>query len=553
MKTIHTFLPGSPEWKAHRAQPGIFNGSELAAIMGLSSYKTRNAILHEKATGIEPEHDAATLKRFADGHRAEELARPLAEEYIGEDLSAMCMSDVIDGVLISVSLDGITQNHTTSWEQKLLNKDLILALEDGHLPEEYRPQCEAGLMVSGATRCLFMASKDGDPDTAQYYWYTSRPGLPAQIIAACKQFAKDLAAYVPPVIVAEAVAAPIKDLPAIIYKMDGMTLTSNISSDVKPAVLELVELSKRKPVTDQDFADLDALNKKFKMGEDRCCMMRESVLAEIADVDKFTRDLQELEGLMRQARLSGEKVFKAENENRKTEIRAAGISAYAAHVASLQSEIKGVALAIAAPDWMAAGKGLKTLASLQNAIDTCLAAGKIAADAVARDWRTKLAWCATNAAGHSALFPDLQHLMLKPMEDFVLTITSRIETHKKAEADKLEAERKRMEADATAKAEREAAVKIEAETARIREEERVKALAEQAANDQRGKPQVGESEGANIVAQDQVGERQSTPPIAVTAVVGRPSRTQIIESVAKSFGVSVLTADEWLRNEFGRG
>jgi predicted phage-related endonuclease len=109
----------------------MFNGSEIAAIMGLSSYVTRAEMLRRKATGIEPEYDAATLDRFAEGHRCEALARPMAEEILEDDLSAMVMSDIFDGVLISVSLDGINQAYNTTWEHKSLNIKLADALDAG--------------------------------------------------------------------------------------------------------------------------------------------------------------------------------------------------------------------------------------------------------------------------------------------------------------------------------------------------------------------------------------------------------------------------------------
>jgi hypothetical protein len=69
-----------------------------------------------------------------------------------------------------------------------------------------------------------------------------------------------------------------------------------------------------------------------------------------------------------------------------------------------------------------------------------------------KDVRAKLAWCKENAAGHSALFPDLQQIITKPMEDFALTITSRIEKAKADEAAKLEAERARIRAEEEEKA-----------------------------------------------------------------------------------------------------
>ncbi|WP_022654250.1 hypothetical protein [Aquaspirillum serpens] len=114
------------------------------------------------------------------------------------------------------------------------------------------------------------------------------------------------------------------------------------------------------------------------------------------------------------------------------------------HIAQLQSEIFGVQLIVQRPNFGGEIKGLKTLSSIQNALDTALASAKIEADAHAKAVREKLAWYRENAAGYLGLFVDLQQLILKPMEDFKLTIADRIETHKKAEAERLEAERERI-------------------------------------------------------------------------------------------------------------
>ena len=80
----HNLIQGTPEWHAYRAEH--FNASDAPAMMNCSSYKTRTELLNEFKTGLTQEIDAATQRRFNDGHRFEELARPLAENIMGEDL-----------------------------------------------------------------------------------------------------------------------------------------------------------------------------------------------------------------------------------------------------------------------------------------------------------------------------------------------------------------------------------------------------------------------------------------------------------------------------------
>jgi predicted phage-related endonuclease len=55
---------------------------------------------------------------------------------------------------------------------------------------------EQGLMLSGASRCLFMAS-NGTRESMRFAWYESNPELRAKIIPTWRQFMADVAAYVP--------------------------------------------------------------------------------------------------------------------------------------------------------------------------------------------------------------------------------------------------------------------------------------------------------------------------------------------------------------------
>ena len=73
-------IQGSPEWLAYR--PSHDNASDAPAMMGCSSYKTRDQLIAELATGITPEVDPATQRLYDSGHRFEKLARPLADPHL---------------------------------------------------------------------------------------------------------------------------------------------------------------------------------------------------------------------------------------------------------------------------------------------------------------------------------------------------------------------------------------------------------------------------------------------------------------------------------------
>ena len=101
MQTVK-LIQGSADWHTHRARH--FNASDAPAMMGCSPYKTRTQLLHELHTGLTPDVDAAQQRRFDDGHRYEALSRPLAEEFIGQELyPLLCHVQLqLDGLELTV-------------------------------------------------------------------------------------------------------------------------------------------------------------------------------------------------------------------------------------------------------------------------------------------------------------------------------------------------------------------------------------------------------------------------------------------------------------------
>ena len=74
-RVTHDCAQGSDAWHALRAKH--FTASEASAMLGVSKYQTRADLLKRKATGLSEEVDAATQRRFDDGHAAEAAARPI--------------------------------------------------------------------------------------------------------------------------------------------------------------------------------------------------------------------------------------------------------------------------------------------------------------------------------------------------------------------------------------------------------------------------------------------------------------------------------------------
>lgn len=459
MKQTHTLVQGTPEWALHRSK--FFNASDAASMLGLSKYKSRTELLREIKTGIIPEYNSATMARFAKGHEYEAIARPWAEEIIETELYPVVMSNEIDGIPLSASFDGIDMLEEVTFEHKTGSASLIASLEAGVIPDEYKPQLEQGLLISGASRCLFMASS-GDKTLMRFAWYESDKKIRAQLIAGWKQFATDLENYMQaestPTIVAEAV----QSLPTVSVQISGQITVRENFKVFEVALRDFLENRLiREPQTDQDFADLDLQIKAMKKAEEALNAAEAQMLAQVNSLDEAKRQKDMLAKLVRDNRLMAEKLLDSEKTRRKSEKVEATRKAFAAHVTELQREISRVRIDVVAPDFANAIKGLKTLDSMQDKLDTALANGKIMADSIAADIRTKISWLDANAAEHYALLADLQQLIAKPLDDFKLAVMARIDAHRKAEAERIEAERVCISAEeeARAKAEQQAEIK----------------------------------------------------------------------------------------------
>lgn len=469
MKTLN-LVQGSPEWNAHRAKH--FNASDAAAMLGCSPYKTRAQLLREMHTGLVPEVDVATAKRIENGHRVEALARPLAEEIIGEDLYPVTGTE---GNL-SASFDGLTLLEDTGFEHKALSAKLKKFFESGapmsELPKHYRVQMEQQLHVSGAQRVLFMSSAwDGDTLVEEHHgWYYPDAELRAEILRGWEQFAADLAAYEPPAAVAPAaVAAPMESLPAVQVRMDGALVVHSNLDAFGEALRAFIAKIPAQPSTDQEFADCEAACKSLKRAEEALEAEEARALAGMADVEKMRRIVSDLAGLARSTRLQREKLVKARKEQLRTEQVQRGRAALAAHLQGLNRTLGGGFMPDIPADFAGAIAGKKSLASIADAIDTELNRAKIAASQAAQAVQENLNTLREHAE-HRHLFPDVGAIVQKKPEDLQALVAARIAQHRAAEEKRLEAERARIRAEEEAKLRREQEQR-EAEQRRQQEQE----------------------------------------------------------------------------------
>jgi putative phage-type endonuclease len=427
MKTV-SLVQGSPEWLAHRAKH--FNASDAPAMLGVSPHKTRRQLLAETATGITPEVDAATQRRFNMGHRLEALARPIAEQIVGEPLYPVTGTNG----RYSASFDGLTLGGETAFEHKALNAELRAALTtEGDIPLHYRAQVEHQLLVSGADRCMFMASDfdaSGTLVEEHHRWIESDPVLRERIVAGWAQFAADLMSFEP---AAPADAAPVgtapETLPALRIEVEGTVIASNLQAFRETAITAIRNVN-RELTTDQHFADAELSAKWCREVEARIEAAKAHALSQTASIDELFRTLDDIAAESRRVRLDLEKLVKG----RKDEIRAGIVldaqRALAKHVAQLSAELVPQRMPDIRADFAAAIKGKRSIESMHDAVDAALAAARIEADGVARIMRANLAIYREKAAGKDFLFADIAAHMIRPETEFQEWVDGRIERHR---------------------------------------------------------------------------------------------------------------------------
>lgn len=473
---ILNLVQGSPEWQAHRAQH--FNASDAPAMMGCSVYKSRDALMREMHLSLQPDVDAPTQALFDAGHRFEALARPLAEELIGEDLYPVvgCKGK------LSASFDGLTMSYAIGFEHKKLNatlRQVVPASADGvirdatdALPLMYRVQMEQQLLIAGAEKILFMTTAwdaDGQLIEERCCWYRPDLALRAQIVAGWEQFEKDLAAYAlpaaaKPAAVAKAPAA----LPALRIEVTGKVTASNLA-EFKETALAAIWSVNRDLKTDQDFADAKKSIKWCDDVEVRLEAAKQHALSQTASIDALFKAIDDISAEARRVRLDLGKVVTRRDAEVKEEAVDKVRRALSDHIAALNGELAPLALLPITADFAGAIKGLRSITSMNEALETTLATAKIAADQQARGIRQNVAIFKERAAGFEFLFADLGQVVRKAADDFAALVQSRISAHKEAEAEKVrkaqEAEVERARQAEVAEANRVAAAALQAAAA----------------------------------------------------------------------------------------
>ena len=414
---------GSPEWYKHRVTAR--NASEASATLGFSPHTSRNELLKQKATGIVPEVDWHTQKRFDDGHRVEAMARPNIEKIIGEAIYPVTATS--DDGRYSASYDGITVDQIIFWENKIYNAELAAYIEEHKdLPDSHWPQVEQGFIVNElAEKCLFTLC-DIDGNVKVQLWYESRQDRREMVIAGWKQFDDDFDHYTPREETVQAVGRSPESLPALRVEVRGVVTASNLD-DFKAYALDVIGAINTELKTDQDFADAEKAVKWLKGVEKKLADAKDGVIGQIADVDTIIKTLSYVQDEIAKAkRLEIEKLVVKRKEDIKLEIKQKAELSFAAHIKQINDGLSPVTLPVIRPDFAMAMKGKKTVKGLQDAVDGELARAKIAATQMGDLIASNLLVFKSMTNGLESLFPDFQEIMPKPQADLVAIISSRI-------------------------------------------------------------------------------------------------------------------------------
>ena len=524
---------GSAAWLAARSKH--FCASEAAAALGLSKYTTRDELLRQKATGLTEEVSPAKQRIFDAGHEAEALARPIAEGIAGTEFFPVVATREVDGLPLLASFDGIDLLDDLIWENKLLNQSLVQQVQAGDLEPHYWLQMEHQLLVSGASRALFTTS-DGTPGGTHPLWYESKPERRAQLIAGWKQFAADLAAWVPP----EAKPAPVvgktpDNLPALLIQVTGAVTASNLP-EFKARALEVFKGINRTLTTDQDFATAESTVKWCADVESRLAAAKEHALSQTTTIDELFKTIDDISAEARRTRLELDKLVKARKEEIRGEIVAGGIAALREHIAQLNAAMPAAYMPQVPADFAGAIKGKRTVESLRGAVNDELARAKIEASNIA----TRIHANVKTLEASGLVVPDAATLVLKAPDDLAAIIATR----KAAEQQRLEAERERIRAEEAARADREARAKLEAEQQAVLIVEPKSTMAEECARPTENAANVplirGEggvvNAGLRIVSTPAPSARTSAPTLRIGTIKERLQHMSVTAEDLRALG-----------------
>lgn len=373
-------VQGTPEW--HEARRTYYRtASSASAMMGASPYQTRADLIRRVATGIEQDHDDATKARFAKGHEIEAMARPMAEEIVGEALYPVTAT-TDDGYLLA-SFDGLTMGEDVACECKSWNEDKVRRmLADGLVPLEDRYQVMQQLAVMGSTsRVLYMVT-DGTLDNCECLWMVASGNEYATLAPHWAQFDLDVMNYQHVESAQALVGEVLSELPSVFVQVEGRVVAGDMRAH-RATVSKWVQALPSVFETDQDFVNGAQAVKDCANAEASLAALLQQVLGQMVEVDEVIRLINESKAEIAAARLRIDKLVKSEKENRRAALVMAAHEEIRQHRDALNKRIGGAWMPITPHPFGDVVKGLKSLKSMEDKLATAIAQAKVAESAMA--------------------------------------------------------------------------------------------------------------------------------------------------------------------------
>lgn len=433
-RIVHDIQQGTDEWLEFRACH--FGASDAPAMMGESSHCSRSELIEWIKFGKSKESTYFAKKLQRRGHELERQARDgFVEVVVGCDMRPAVMSL---GKL-SASLDGRSPDGKIIMEHKSLNDGIRAAGCVEMLPLRYLIQMEQQLHVSGAEKCLFVASGEGE--AVVHYWYESDPVLLARILAGWDVLLEDAKNYKRAPVEDAAVIEVVADFPVVSAKVDGAISIIDNFRDVETAVSDfLANKLIKAPVDDNDFANLDNQIKAIKRAEDMLKQAGDDVISQAEAVAAFMKRKTALEKALQSARLSAEKIVK----DRKASIRQDEIDRGASEIKAYMDSRAGDMPIGTELDVLGRGildvseytKNLKTIKSIKERISVGVAERKVTVSQFIDDVAQKVKWLDETYPDMRMVVPDLARIVTLAEGDFRSEVKSRVERYQAAQKDK---------------------------------------------------------------------------------------------------------------------
>lgn len=144
--------PYTPEW--HEFRKHNIGGSDATVIMGLSPWRTREELLHEKCGLISPQKENSYMRR---GKKMENEALGVFEREKNLTLMTPRVYKHASIPYLFCSVDGVDFEEKIFVEIKCPGKKDHQTALDGKVPDKYIPQLQHTMEVVGAS-CLYYFS-----------------------------------------------------------------------------------------------------------------------------------------------------------------------------------------------------------------------------------------------------------------------------------------------------------------------------------------------------------------------------------------------------------